>query len=58
MQSMISKESFFIFLLEKVYVTYIGQVTVFALSKHPDIERQVPIIRLVRKVNSVVNTQQ
>lgn len=53
MQSMISKESFFIFLLEKVYVTYIGQVT-----KHPDIERQVPIIRLVRKVNTVVITQQ
>lgn len=55
---MISKESLFIFLLEKVYVTYIGQVTLFALSKHPDIERQVPIIRLVRKVNTVVNTQQ
>lgn len=32
---MISKESFFIFLLEKVYVTYIGQVTSVCLVKTP-----------------------
>ena len=32
---MISKESFFIFLLEKVYVIYIEQVTSVCLVKTP-----------------------